>query len=775
MLTDKEIVKVHKEFSDAVFPKIIADEIQTYLSSRAVKSWAVRSSGSLEDGSNASFAGQFESYLDVKNVDEVIQSIVQCWSSLYGQKVVRYCENKTLPLRECTMSVVLQELIPAQASGVVFTVNPMTGNDKQMVIEAVHGLGESLMQGQVNPDHYTYDWYHESFRMNSEFEFPHLSEQQLVTLCNTCLEIQQFYGEPMDIEWAQDQQCFHILQARPLTTIHFDIQDEWTTANLKDGGISSSVATPMMFSLYEFIFESTMPDYFKQTKILPKKKFDKWFNWWFGYCYWNIGAAKEGVHQLPGFKERNFDFSLGIEPNYDGDGRVTGNTLKSLLHGIPILLATKQSIKNRIPTCQKDVTFVRERLLQADAFLASDPDLEALISAFRSFVLETYLRMEGHYFYTVYDNSNAATFCQDAVDKANRKRPGSVNYLNLVTGLTDLSHMRPTFDLWKLVEKMRLHPEVASYYAHRTVLEIQEKLTAPEAFPFKAELNAFFHQYHYHSRRELDLMVPNWDEDSSQGILLLQSFLNNYQHENPIFSEQRQAEIHHKELEKISDKSLLEAVRMHRDMLWWREEMRDNSSRVYYFLRTFLRKISERMLAEELILEADDVHFLKYEELIDFARTKDVLKYQPLILKNKKFYRSFRNFRNPNEIRPSKGNANVDCVNDIQQKTFHGIAGSRGNTVGKAIIVRTVFEADQIQTGDILVTKFVDPGWTVYFSKIAGLITESGGMLSHGAVVSREYGIPAIFGVKNVTKHIKNGAVLEMDGELGTVKILDHD
>jgi phosphohistidine swiveling domain-containing protein len=775
LLTDKEIIRVHKEFSEAVFPKVLEAEIRTYLSQRPTKSWAIRSSGSMEDGSNASFAGQFESYLDAKNPDDVIQSIVQCWSSLYGQKVVRYCENKNLPLGECKMSVIIQELIPSEASGVVFTVNPMTGNDKQMVIEAVSGLGESLVQGQVTPDHYLYDWYHEKLEIKSEFDQPHLNNEQIVSLSEKCLDIQQFYGEPMDIEWAIDSCGIHILQARPLTAIHFDIKDEWTTADLKDGGISSSIATPMMFSLYEYIFENTMPEYFRLTKILPKRTFDKWFNWWFGYSYWNIGAAKEGVHQLPGFNERNFDTSLGIEPNYEGDGRVTGMTLQSLLHGIPILLATNRSIKSRIQNCKEDIVYVIEKYRQVDEFLKSEPDLNALISTFRTFVLETYLRMEGHYFFTVYDNSNAATFCQDAVDKANKKQPRSVNYLNLVTGLSDLSHMRPTFDLWNLVEKIRQNPEAASFYAHRSVSEVQELLEGPDDFPFKTELKAFFQNYYFHSLRELDLMVPNWDEDFSQGIKLLQSFLRNDQHENPIISEQRQEAIYKNELSKINDKSLLKAVQTHRDILWWREEMRDYSSRAYYFLRKFLLKISDEMIKNEWIAEADDVHFLTFQELIAFAETEDVDFYQKLIYKNKKFFRSFRNFKNPNEIRQSKVNEKVDAPNGQDQDTFQGIAGSYGHAVGRAVVVKTVFEADKIEKGDILVTKFTDPGWTVYFAKIAGLITESGGILSHGAVVSREYGIPAIFGIKNITKKIKTGDLLEMDGEHGIIKIISHD
>jgi pyruvate,water dikinase len=214
---------------------------------------------------------------------------------------------------------------------------------------------------------------------------------------------------------------------------------------------------------------------------------------------------------------------------------------------------------------------------------------------------------------------------------------------------------------------------------------------------------------------------------------------------------------------------------MHRHLLWWREEMRDYSSKMYYHIRKMLLIIGRKMAEEGLLNEVNDVFFLKFEELFDYTNSKDKVKYLTRIEKNKIFYRSFKNFRNPNEIWQHKDFTKTTESIKSGTSTLVGIAGAHGYVKGKAMVIESIFDAESIREGDILVTKFTDPSWTIYFARISGLVTESGGMLSHGAVVSREYGIPAVLGVKNSTKIIKSGDTIEIDGDSGIVNILKHD
>ncbi len=786
--------KLSGKFDKSIFPDFLVNELESayFELTKTSPSVAVRSSGAMEDGTNASFAGQFETYLNIKSFEDLTEAVKKCWFSLFGDKVIAYSENKGLKISDYKMSVVIQQFVDSDFSGVVFTANPMTGNDKQMVVEVVSGLGEALVQGSTIPDLYHYDWYNENievvkfgeqnFRItsdenggvsNSAFSQVErlLADDEIARLCSVCLDVQRFYGEPLDIEWAIKNGEVFILQARPLTSIHFKVDYEWTTADLKDGGITSSNTTPMMFSLYEYIFENTMPAYFKMIKILPKRKFDKWFNWWFGYSYWNMLGAKEGVKQIPGFIERNFDKSLGIEPDYEGDGHKTKFTPKSILKGIQILMATNKSIAKRSGECKKDIGFAKKYFEEIEDICSQKPELQSLINFFEELIRIKYLHLEGSYFFTIYDNSNAATFCQEAIDKANKKNAKKINYLNLVSGLSNLSHMRPTYDLWEIFQKIK-HDEMAfEFYKYASVGKLTELINSNSPFFFTDELKGFIQKYRYHSIRELDITVPNWDEDPTQPIELLLNFIHNPEIPDPKESLKKQNRLYHTEKQYIKTNSLNKKLSAHRHLLWWREEMRDYSSKMYFHIRRVLLLLGDSMVERKLIENRNDVFFLKFMELIDFAKSEN-LDYQKIITKNQIFYQSFRNFKNPNEIWQKRDFTLVKNATIDGKYSWSGIGGSHGHAIARAVVIDSIFEADKIEKGDILVTKFTDPAWTIYFARIAGLVTESGGMLSHGAVVSREYGIPAILGIRDITNLIKTGNMIEIDGDLGVVNII---
>lgn len=790
---------VEKEISGSIFPTLLEQELVQFVDlmhQNGVNSFAVRSSGTLEDGENSSFAGQFESFLNIRSLASLKSAIVKCWISLFGKKVMTYCKNNAINIEDFAMCVVIQEQLVSDYSGVVFTVNPLTGEDKVMVVETVKGVGESLVQGNNIPDMYLYNWYDETIeitrcgkqeqilQVNIDSEglewSPFNNENQLLSnnlikeLCKSCLDIQQFYGEPLDIEWAIVENQVHILQARPLTSIHFKVEYEWSTADLKDGGISSSITTPMMFSLYEYVFEKTIPAFFASIHVLPKQKFNKWFNWWFGYSYWNMLATKEGVKQVPGFNERSFDKSLGIEPDYDGDGHVTKYTLKSIVKGVQILIASKKSIAKRANVCKNEIQMTRQYFDSIEKQYQQESSLDELLDFFRPMIRDLYLHVEGGYFYTIYDNSNAATFCQEAIEKANRNRTNKINYLNLVAGLSNLSHMRPTYELWDLSESIKKDSVAFEFYANQDASTLVKIIEMNQPFPKKLELMQYIDKYKYHSMRELDVMVPNWDEDMKQPIELLLSFITNPTIHNPKLATKKLNELYAEEKLKLNNSGLIKKLTMHRHLLWWREEMRDYSSKMYYHIRKMLLIVGAKMVEQELLLEVNDVFFLKFEELFDYCSTKEK-KYLSLIEKNKIFYRSFRNFRNPNEIWQNKDAGKRLKPKTTDSNSFIGITGAHGYVKGKAVVVDSIFDAEIIKEGEILVTKFTDPSWTIYFARIAGLVTESGGMLSHGAVVSREYGIPAVLGIRDITNLIKTGDVIEIDGDSGVVNILSHD
>jgi len=790
---------IEKEKNKIIFPEELEIEIQIFfqiLKNQKFKSVAVRSSANLEDGALFSFAGQFESYLNIRTISALKKAVVDCWFSLYSQKVVSYCLKNKIDFSELQINVIIQGQINSESSGVVFTANPLTGNDKQMVIESVSGIGEALVQGSINPDTYYYNWYSETIEIqktgNQEKSLNFadndnglnwniktnkdriLTDFQIRELSNICLQVQQFYGEPLDIEWAFAENNFYILQARTLTAINYNVEYNWTTADLKDGGISSAIATPMMFSLYEFIFENTLPEYFKSINILPKRKFNKWFNWWFGYSYWNMLAAKEGVMQIPGFVERNFDISLGITPDYVGNGRFTKFTTVSIFKGLSILNATNKSIAKRESVCKETINTIHQYYEKLEATNFREMDFEEIINFSKILFYDKFLKIEGDYFFTIYDNSNAATFCQEAIDKINKKEKNKINYLNLVSGLTNLSHTRPIYELWKLSRDIKNNDLALIFYLTNKKENIVEKFLKSEIFPYSKELLIFIKKYKYHSLRELDLTIPNWDEAPLEVIDILISFINKDDSLNPLILNQKQNEIFKNEFKKIKDSDLLKKIETHRNLLWWREEMRDTSTKMYYYIRQLLLEIGSKLVVKNMLDDKNDIFFLTMHQVFEYKDIALRPEFKQIIEKNKIFYKSFRNFNKPNEIWESKKSNSQIFANQNDTNILKGISGSAGYIKGKAVVINSIFEAVDIQENDILVTKSTDPSWTTFFSKISGLVTETGGILSHGAVVSREYGIPAVFGIKNVTSLIKSGNLIEIDGSNGFVRILNN-
>jgi pyruvate,water dikinase len=775
------VSQIHQNFNTASLPLEIETQIFSFfeqLINEGFSAVAVRSSANIEDSSSSSFAGQFESYLNIRSKENLMQVVIKCWASQYGTKVLSYCRNNGFSPSEIQMSVIIQGQVDANTSGVVFTANPLTGNDKEMVIEAIAGLGEDLVQGIVNPETYTFNWYNGEFNTISTSEkynsdSPLLAKQQIENIASTCLEVQKFFGEPLDIEWAIKNDRFFLLQARPLTSIHFDVEHEWTNADLKDGGVSSTITTPMMYSLYELIFEHTMPEYFRSIKIPHKDKNIKWFNWWFGYGYWNMQAAKECVKKIPGFNEHNFDLSLGIEPDYEGSGQTTAFTPITIIRGLRILFATKKSIAARSKKCKKIIETVKPLFSQIEETDFNSYSTNNLLLFTKELIEKYYLLLEGGYFFAIYDNSNAATFCQEAVDKYNKKhKNNSVNYLNLICGLKNLSHLLPTYDIWDLSRRIIADEKAKQFFNATTLEQLLQNYRQGSEIPFYSDIKLLIDKYKYHSLRELDILVSHWDEDPAQFFEALLKHIHNYSNESPRSSTNNQFDIFLKEKDKIKSQGLLRNVKMHRHLLWWREEMRDNSTKMYYYIRKCLLALADKLVAKGILKNRNDIFFLSYNEAFMLASNQSVEKYLNLIEKNKLFHQCNRNFSKPNEIWNKNGAKNLKKDKGNSKNELKGIASAPGICRAKARVILSVFEANTLCEGEILVTRFTDPGWTPYFAQIAGLVTETGGMLSHGAVVSREFGIPAVLGIKNATQLIKSNDTIEIDGHTGYVKIL---
>jgi len=727
---------------------------------------AVRSSINLEDGSLFSFAGQFATVLNVSDFDGFATAVLEGIASTYNQVALAYCNNNGIDYNLLRVNLVVQEMVDPDHAGVCFTVNPLTGNEKEILIESINGLGENLVQGTATPSSYRVNWYDDEITELNQIEVSSISESSIRKIVTEALKIQELYGYPVDIEWAIKNDELFILQARPMTAIRFQTQYDWTNADLKDGGISSEIATPFMYSLYERAFESTMSSYLKSVKIHPPYTPEKWFTQYMLYSYWNLSAVKDGVKKIPGFIEREFDNDLGIEPQYEGKGHITKTNIKSIANGIQVLLALKKSIKNKIKNADielADLSKIVAKYRNLDVQNLSDSEL---LDTVKTLIKEDFIRVEGMYFEMIYTNSNNTTLFKEYLEKKNKS--GAIDYLKLITGLQNISHLRPSYELWKLSRKIR-GSEHKSYYLDHSTEEICDSFMNADGFPFRNEIAAIIEKYSYKSEKELQISVPNWDQNPMQVFSTLSNFVNKQDSESIIEQNEKQHEFFENELAKVHSKKLRTEILKHRKLLWLREEYRDTSSKMYGNIRSLFYEIGTRLVERKMVANIDDIFFLTPESIFDLFEG-NFANHLETIRKNSIIFKGFRNFDRPNEIW-------VEQLQNVRKtskssKLLNGIACSSGLIEGEAFVAHSVTDAERMPEGMILVTKFTDPAWTVYFSKIRGLITETGGMLSHGAIISREYGIPAILAVPDALKLIKTGDKIRINGSDGSIEIL---
>ena len=256
--------KIAELYEGLTIPDEIKAEIEKHINPE--KKYAVRSSGIKEDLSGLSFAGQYDTFINVNGIDEIADAVAKCYLSTYSETVLSYFAANGIPADEAGMSVIIEEMVDSDISGVAFTVNPISGNDKEILIEATKGQGENLVSGKVNAERYSYNWWNrEVTLMSGEL----LTEQNVKEIADKAIRIQALFGYPCDIEFAYENGELFILQARAITKILYGrISDQWTTADFKDGGVSATVCTPYMWSLYEYIWESEFRKFL--TESLPR-------------------------------------------------------------------------------------------------------------------------------------------------------------------------------------------------------------------------------------------------------------------------------------------------------------------------------------------------------------------------------------------------------------------------------------------------------------------------------------------------------------------------
>ncbi|MFD9303347.1 rifamycin-inactivating phosphotransferase [Streptomyces sp. NPDC060048] len=753
--------------------------------------YAVRSSATAEDLPTASFAGQQDTYLNVVGPAAILQHVSRCWASLFTERAVTYRRHNGIDHRTVQMAVVVQQMVFPHAAGVLFTADPVTGNRKVATVDAGFGLGEALVSGLVNPDVFTVrhgevvaktiaakeravhalpaGGTHEVAIDPRQQEQPALTDAQVVRLVRLGRRIEAHFGCPQDIEWCLVDDDFRIVQSRPITTL-FPVpvsengdQDNHVYVSVGHGQMMTDPMRPLGFSMWQL------------TAMVPMHEAG-------GRLFVDVTrrlaspASRDGLLDLLGRGDPLIrdaletvldrgDFVPSL-PDTGPGGPPAG--------GAPAPVETDPAIVTELVERSR----VSIAALERDIRTKSGPALfDFLLEAF-----EEHKRVLGDPLsHQVISAGMEATWWlndkllewlgeKNAADTLTLSAPGNVTS-EMGLALLDVADV------------IRPWPEVVAFLQGVEDEGFLDELAKLEGgAEARDAVEAYLDRYGMRCVGEIDITRPRWRERPST---LLPVILDNVRNFEPGAAERRfeqgRRKAREKEGEVLSrlralpdgDRKAEEAARMIdrvRTFIGYREYPKYGIVSRYFVYKQALLEEAGRLVQADVLPEKEDVFYLTFQELHDVVRSRRVD--GRLIEQRKDAFRSYHALTPP-RVLTSDGEAVTGAYrrDDVPAGALIGLPVSAGTIEGRARVIHDLAQAD-LEEGDILVTTFTDPSWSPLFVAIAGLVTEVGGLMTHGAVIAREYGLPAVVGVEQATRRIRDGQRIRVHGTDGYVEIL---
>jgi pyruvate,water dikinase len=815
------VEEVRRQFSAIVVPGEVADAIAAAMAAEAGGARAVRSSATVEDLPEASFAGQHDSFLNVPGGDAVVGAVKRCWLSLFSERAISYRMRKGVAPGRAQMAVIVQELIDADAAGVMFTTDPAGGDSDSILIEAAFGLGEAVVQGKVAPDRVAVsrsglrvarretgskrmqivaakDGVCEQLLAAEKAGASVLDDETAARLAGLGLEVERLLGGPQDIEWAVRAGEIWILQARAVTTLRqgrgtsFEERQVWTNAGV--GEVLPDVVTPMTWSLLRLFMGDYLDGSFRACGI--RLKYEQAVGLIAGRAYFNFNTACALGRLVPGLRHRSMESLMGghqdtmlalkqINISEADLPRIEIQRWKAAV-GLPaaVLRFLRYSPRRGWAIVDKVRRF-NEDLARVEPGPPSDGELLAAICG--SFspatlggfkVLDEALGAVGFFFFY---NSLLFHLCErwfppEGRSKANR----------LLTGIGDLDDAGAGRELWLLAEQAAREPEIKSVLlGERAFSAFASRLEGCQGGrTFRERWDEFMHRHGHHVRGEIELFNPRWSECPDFVLDMVRGYVEaiNAGHPGPIVRQEALAgervALANQCIGGLKNplKRAIFRLVLHRAQKGGgiRENLKSELIRRFGFLRRLLLELGRRLAARGRLADANDMFFLGIEELRSGSLLDSGTDLRALVAGRRALYEQNLKIIPPSVVvgRFDPRTFVPDAV-DRAMKMFHGLGVSAGIVTGRARVILRSDANERVQPGEILVAPFTDPGWTPYFVAAAGIVMDMGGMLSHGSIIAREYGIPAVVNVGPATQIIRTGQWIEVDANRGVVRVLD--
>jgi pyruvate,water dikinase len=757
--------------------------------------YAVRSSATAEDLPTASFAGQQDTYLNVVGRAAILQHVSRCWASLFTERAVTYRLRNGFDHRKVQMAVVVQQMVSADAAGTLFTADPITGNRKVAAVEASFGLGEALVAGLVNADVYkvrdgeivakavaakqlashalpaggTQEHAIDPARQKQ----PALTDAQIVQLAQLGRRIETHFGRPQDIEWCLVDDDFSIVQSRPITTL-FPVP-------ARDDGENH-------------VYVSVGHQQMMTDPIKP-----------LGWSMWQL-TAMVPMHEAAGRLFVDVTMRLASPASRAGLLEVMGR-------GDPLIRDALQTVVDRgdfipslpdaapggpppgpcppapIETDPAIVTDLIERSQASIAALRHDIRTKSG-SALLDFILTDIQELK-----RVLGDPRSMQVIMAGMEATwwlNEQLQAWLGEKNAADTLTLSAPNNVTSEmglaLLDVADVIRPLPEMVAFLQEVEDQDVEDggfldelpKLAGGQEA--RDAIRAYLDKYGMRCVGEIDITRPRWSE---RPTTLVPVILDNIKNFEP-GARKRRFEQGRQEAEK-KERDILERLRALPDGERKAEQTKRMIDRVrtfigyreypkyaiisrYFVYKQALLEEAERLVQAQALAEKEDVFYLTFSELHDVARTNQVD--DQLIRQRKDAFRSYQALTPP-RVLTSDGEVIAGAYrrDDVPAGVLVGLAVSAGTVEGRARVIVDMAEAD-LEVGDILVTAYTDPSWSPLFVTIKGLVTQVGGLMTHGAVIAREYGLPTVVGVEHATRLIRDGQRIRVNGTDGYVEIL---
>ncbi|MFI0221400.1 rifamycin-inactivating phosphotransferase [Streptomyces lydicus] len=754
--------------------------------------YAVRSSATAEDLPTASFAGQQDTYLNVVGPTAILQHVSRCWASLFTERAVTYRQRNGIDHRTVHMAVVVQQMVFPHAAGILFTADPVTGNRKVATVDAGFGLGEALVSGLVNPDVFTVrhgevvaktiaakqrairalpaGGTQEVAIDAQRQEQPALTDGQAVQLVQLGRRIEAHFGRPQDIEWCLVDEGFQIVQSRPITTLfpipETDDQENHVYVSVGHQQMMTDPMKPLGLSMWQL------------TAMVPMHEAG-------GRLFVDVTrrlaspASRAGLLDLVGRGDPLVRDALETVLDHDdfvpslpdaGPGGPAAGGAAAPIETDPAL------VTELIERSQASVA-----ALERDIRTKTGPALfDFLLEAFEEHkrVLSDPLSIRA-----IMAGMEATWWLNDKLqDWLGEKNAADTLTLSAPDNVTSEMGLA----LLDVADVIRPHAEVVAFlqgveYAGDAAFldELAKLAGGTEA---RDAIETYLDRYGMRCVGEIDITRPRWRE---RPTTLVPVILDNVRNFEPGAAERRfeqgRQKAQKKEQDVLSrlralpdgDRKADETKRMIdrvRTFIGYREYPKYGIVSRYFVYKQALMEEAERLVQAGVLPEKEDIFYLTFQELHDVVRSHQVD--DQIVQQRKDAFRSYQALTPP-RVLTSDGEAVTGAYrrDDVPAGALIGLPVSAGTIEGRARVIIDMADAD-LEAGDILVTTFTDPSWSPLFVGIAGLVTEVGGLMTHGAVIAREYGLPAVVGVEQATRLIRDGQRIRVHGTGGYIEIL---